>query len=140
MNIRRLALLCSVLLLQGCLFSVSRPSDDSGIARLDIYTEKQEEKDILEARIDEILDQNGRLVFSGESVGMFTKSVDLAPGKYTVKAVCRRKNGFDTAVRTELDLQEGELIVMDPYWVDPEDLRYVGHLRKRVCGIDFIRQ
>lgn len=140
MKIHHLILIGILLLLSGCLFTVSRPSDDSGVARLDIHAEKQEEKDILQAEVDEILDQNGQTVFSRDDVGMFTKSVDLVPGRYTVKAICRRKNGFDTAVRTELDLQEGELIVMDPYWVDPEDLRYVGHLRKRVCGIHFNRE
>lgn len=139
MNWYRIALPGIFLLLAGCLFSVSRPSDDSGVARLDIHAEKQEAREILEARIDEILDRNGRVVFRQANAGMFTRSVDLPPGRYTVKAICRRKHGFDTAVRIELDVQEGDLIVMDPYWVDPEELRYVGHLRKRVCGIHFNR-
>ncbi|MCG6887556.1 MAG: carboxypeptidase-like regulatory domain-containing protein [Proteobacteria bacterium] len=136
----RLILICAPLLLNGCLFSVSKPSDDSGIARLDIYTEKTEDGDELEARVETILDKDKHVVFNQDSVGLFTKSVDLPAGTYLVKASCERKNGFATIVKTQLEVQEGELIVMEPFWVDPDSLRYIGYMRKRVCGINFNRQ
>jgi hypothetical protein len=136
----RFILVCLSLLLNGCLFSVSKPSDDSGIGRLDIYTEKTEAGDVLEARVETILDKDKHVMFNQDSVGMFTKSVDLPVGTYLVKASCERENGFVTSVKTQLEVQEGELIVMEPYWVDPESLRYIGYMRKRVCGIHFNRQ